>query len=71
MQTTAETASANDDDARRAAQMLRLAEAMMDPGSDWQAGLGALIREIRDQDPGLIEEMAAGLRLDRARRIAQ
>lgn len=36
-----------------------LAAAMMDGGSDWKAGLGALLREIEAREPGFIQKIAA------------
>ncbi|MGA0544545.1 hypothetical protein ACO2Q1_04685 [Brevundimonas sp. VNH65] len=43
-----------------------LAVALMQPGSDWRAGIGALIREVETIEPGFIQKIAA---TDQLRRL--
>lgn len=48
------------DDATVAADMLRLAHALLaQPGSDARAGLGAIVREIEAAHPGFIARLSA------------
>lgn len=40
-------------------RLKRLAEALMDAGSDWKAGLSGLINEVERHEPGFIQRIAA------------
>ena len=42
-----------------------LAIALMDNRADWRAGIGGLIREIEDREPGFIQRIAADDQLKR------
>lgn len=43
-----------------------LALTLMRPGSDWQVGIGSLIREVEAIEPGFIQKIAA---IDQLRRL--
>lgn len=42
-----------------------LASALMTNGSDWRAGIGSLLREIEEREPGFIQKIAAADTLKR------
>lgn len=55
------------DDQDRAAMMLRLVKAaLIENGADSLASVGAVLSEIRDRDPAVIERLTAGIRARRA-----
>jgi len=47
------------------AKLRELAQSLMSEGSDWKAGVGALIREVEAREPGFIQKIAAGDQLRR------
>ncbi|MGQ2989768.1 MAG: hypothetical protein ACT6RD_00105 [Brevundimonas sp.] len=47
------------------AKLRELARSLMSEGSDWKAGVGALIREVEAIEPGFIQKIAAGDQLRR------
>lgn len=51
---------------RHTSNLRDLAVALMQPGSDWRAGIGALIREVEAIEPGFIQRIAA---IDQLRRL--
>lgn len=47
------------------ARLRELAQALMNDGSDWKAGIGSLLREVEAREPGFIQKIAAVQQLQR------
>lgn len=58
-----------DTDQERAAKLTAMVERLTGDGSDRWAGVKSILREMEALHPGCVERMAAGIQLDKVRRL--